>query len=56
MEHLRPKIGNHLVLFLSLPNVSNKTYHDTGENQLDAEHIVGLVSITLCHIMEQLQP
>ena len=32
-----------------------KNYNDTGENQLSAEHIRVLVSITLCHIMEQLR-
>ena len=31
-------------------------YHDTGENQVSAEHIGGLVSIALCQILEQLQP
>ena len=33
-----------------------KTNHDTGENQLSAEHIGGLVIITLCQIMEHLRP
>ena len=64
MEHLRPKTGNHLGFFLflyillisCLPNVSNKTYPGTGENQFSAEQIGGLVSITLCQLMEQVQP
>ena len=33
-----------------------KNHHDTGENQFSAEQIVGLVSIKLCQIMEQLRP
>ena len=43
-----------ILLILCLPNVSNKTYQDKIENQLCAEHIVGLASITLCQIMDQL--
>ena len=63
MEYLRPKIGNPLaflvlfiLLILCLPNISNKNCHDTGENKFSAEHIGGLVIITLCHLMEQLRP
>ena len=31
-----------------------KTYHNTGENKLSADQIGGLVSITLCQLMDQL--
>ena len=33
-----------------------KTYHDTGENQLSAEHIEGRASISLCQHMDQIRP
>ena len=44
MEKLCPKTGNPLkknisiLLILCLPNVSNKLYHGTGEDQLSAQH------------------
>ena len=44
------------LLILHLTNFSNKTYHDTEENLFYAEHIGGLVIITLYHIMEKLRP
>ena len=64
MDQKRPKTGNPLSIFLFLSilllsyltNVSNKTYHDTGENKLAAECIGGLVSITLCLLVYQLRP
>ena len=63
MDQLWSKMRNPLGLFsLSillisrLPNVINKTYHGTGENQFSAEHIGELVSITLCQLVEQLRP
>ena len=43
------------ILFIScLPNVSNKNYHNTGENQLSVYHIGVLASITFCQLMEQI--
>ena len=45
-----------ILLILFIINISNKTYNDIGENQLSAEYIVGLVSITLCQHMDQLRP
>ena len=47
MEQLCPKTENILAIFLSillilcLPNVSNKLYHGTGEDQLSAKHKIG---------------
>ena len=45
MEQLRPKMGNPLAVFvlyvlliLCLPNVPNKIYHGTGEDQLSSQH------------------
>ena len=43
------------LLISNFPNISNKTYNDTGENQLSAEHIGGMVSITICQIILQLK-
>ena len=45
-----------ILLILCLPNVLKLTYHDTGENKFSAEIIGGLVSITLCQIMEHIRP
>ena len=45
MEHLQPKYGNHLVIVLSSillilyrPNVSNKLYNGTEEDQFSVQH------------------
>ena len=56
MEQLRILTGNPLSIFnffcilliSCLPYVSNKNYHE-----LSAIHIGGLMSISLCHLMEQ---
>ena len=44
-----------ILIISCLPNVFKKTCHDTVKNQFSAEHIGGLVSIQLCHIMNQLR-
>ena len=44
-----------ILVILCLPNVSNETYHDTGENKLSAEQIGGMVSITLFQIVYQIR-
>ena len=46
----------YILLISFLPNISNKKYHDTGDNQLSTEHIRGLSSISLCQLMELLRP
>ena len=63
MEQIHPKTGNPLAFFLisilfisCIINLSNKNYHDTGENQFSTEHIGGLVSITFFQLTNQLQP
>ena len=59
---LKQGIPWNFVMFISilliscLPNVSNKTYNETGENQLSAEYTGGMVSITLCQLMDQIHP
>ena len=45
-----------ILLISCLPNVSNRIYHGTGDNQLSEEHIGVLVSIKLFQLMDQLQP
>ena len=63
-DQLRTKTGNPLVFFWFISiliilcplNVSNKTYHDTRENQFFAKHIGGMGNITLFHITAQLHP
>ena len=64
MEQIWPKKGVpcqffwflSILLISCIPNVSKKTFHDTGQNKLSAEKIEGLISITLCQLVEQLRP
>ena len=43
-----------IILISGLPNVSNKTYNETGDIQLYAELIYGLVIKILCQLIEKL--
>ena len=46
----------YILLISRLPNVSNKTYHETGKKKMYAEHTGGLVSTTLCHLIDNIYP
>ena len=55
MESLGISLFISILLISRIHNVSTRTYHNTGEYQLPAEHIRGLASITFCQIMEKLR-
>ena len=58
MDQIRPKTGNplailflflYVLLILCVPNVSKHSYHDTGSDQLSAQHKGVLVIVVWEH-------